>query len=66
MRVGEKAQGLPIHVIIVLVLGIIILAVVLLYVFGVIGEGSKASIDIFNIGGNVSKNATEEVTGFFG
>lgn len=66
MKLGEKGQGLPIHIIIVLILGLIVLAVILLYIFGVFGAGGKTSGIAFDIGGNISKNASDTTAGFFG
>ena len=57
----KKSQGLPIHIIIVILIGIIVLAVVLLYVFGVIGESSNSTFKILNIGGNITKNAGNDI-----
>ena len=66
MKIGGKGQGMPIHVIVVVILGIIILAVVLLYIFGVLGQGGESSMKIFDIGQNVGDNASGTVQGFFG
>ncbi|MCD6576247.1 MAG: hypothetical protein J7K73_03745 [Nanoarchaeota archaeon] len=66
MGVGGKGQGLPMHVIIVIVLGIVILTLILLYVFGVFGEGGTHSIKFFNISKNVANNSSETVKEYFG
>jgi len=66
MRIGGKGQGLPMHVIVVIMLGIIILAVIMMYLFGVFGEGGRQSINALNISKNVADNASGTVKGFFG
>jgi hypothetical protein len=62
----KKAQGLPIYAIVIILLGIIILAVVLLYILTVTGRGSEAAQTFFGFGGNVTENATETAGGFGG
>jgi hypothetical protein len=55
---NKKAQGLPIYAVVVIVLGIVVLAVVLIYILMVSGKGADISKIFFNLGGNVSKNAS--------
>jgi len=51
---NKKAQGLPVYAIIVLVLGIVVLAVVLIYILMVSGKGTDISKIFFNLSGNAS------------
>ena len=55
----KRAQGLPIHVIIVIVLAILILAVLLLYSTGVISQGESGISNAFNLTENVVENASQ-------
>jgi len=55
---NKKAQGLPVYAIIVLVLGIVVLAVVLIYILMVSGKGTDISKIFFNLSGNVAANAS--------
>ena len=66
MEIGGKGQGMPIHVIIVLILGIIVLAAILFYVFGVFQESGDSVVTVFDIGANVTNNSSESVKGLFG
>jgi len=59
-KLNKKAQGLPMYVIAILIIGLIALVLVLLYLFGVFGEGSRLSDVFFWMGGNITENATEE------
>ena len=61
---NKKSQGLPIYVIIIIILGIVVLALVLLYILGVTEQGGDISKSIFGIGGNITKQANE--TSFYG
>ena len=63
MNVSRKSQGLSIHVIIVILIGVIVLAVVLMYILGIMGSAGKSSSDLFNIGGNITENATNSLMG---
>jgi hypothetical protein len=54
----KKGQGLPIQAIIIIIIAVVVLAVIILYVLGVSGKGSDYSKFFFNIGGNVTQNAT--------
>jgi hypothetical protein len=44
--------------------GIIALAVVLLYIFGVFGTARGTSLKVFDIGGNITKNATQSAASY--
>lgn len=57
-KVDKKGQGLPIYAIIIIIIGIVVLAVVILYILGVSGKSTDYSKFFFNIGGNITKNAT--------
>ena len=59
MNLGKKSQGLPMHVIIILLIGLVALAVVLMYIFGVFGTAKGTSLKLFDIGGNITENATK-------
>ena len=59
-KIGRKAQGLPIYVIVIIIIGLIALTVLLLYAFGVIGKGISLSDLFFNLGGNITENASQE------
>lgn len=59
-KLNRKAQGLPIYVIAILIIGLIALVLVLLYLFGVFGKGADISQIFFGIGGNITKNTTDE------
>ncbi len=58
---NKKSQGLPIHVVVVILLAIIVLVVVLLFAFGIIGEGLEISTGVFDVGENVTENASDVV-----
>ena len=60
LKLNKKAQGLPMYVIAILIIGLIALVLVLLYVFGVFGEGKSISDLFFSMGGNITENATAE------
>lgn len=62
MSLAKKSQGLPIHVIIIILIGVIVLAIILMYVFGIMGTASANSNSLFNIGGNITKNATNSIS----
>jgi len=62
----KKAQGLPIYAIAIVIIGVIAVALILLYVFGVFGEGKALSLSFFHTGGNVTENASQTVEGYFG
>ena len=64
MNFGKKSQGLSINIIIILLVGIIALAVVLLYIFGVFGTARGTSLKVFDIGGNITKNATQSAASY--
>lgn len=66
VNLGRKAQGLPMYAIGVLIIGIVILAVILIFIFGVTGQGVNISQGIFNIQGNVSANASDATSAFTG
>ena len=57
---NRKAQGLPIYVIAILIIGLIALVLVLLYLFGVFGKGADISQMFFWLGGNITENASAE------
>jgi hypothetical protein len=63
---NKKAQGLPIYAVIVIVLGIVVLAVVLIYILMVSGKGADISKIFFNLSGNVAGNATNTACGYSG
>jgi len=63
---NRKAQGLPIYAVIVIVLGIVILALVLIYILMVSGKGTDISKTFFNLGGNISSNATDVAKNYSG
>ena len=58
---AKKSQGLPIHVIILLILGIIVLAIVLMYIFGVIGKANEGAQKMWNIGSNIIESSSESI-----
>ena len=60
LKFNRKAQGLPMYVIAILIIGLIALVLVLLYLFGVFGKGADVANIFFWIGGNITKNTTEE------
>lgn len=63
---NKKAQGLPIYAIVILILGIVILALVLIYILMVSGKGTSISNIFFQLGGNVSSNASGAAKGYSG
>jgi len=63
---NKRAEGLPMYAIGVILIGIIILAVVLIFIFGVSGQGTNLSQGLFNIQGNVTSNASATAKGFAG
>jgi len=63
---NKKAQGLPIYAVIIIILGIVILALVLIYILMVTGKSTDISKIFFQLGGNVSSNATNASCGYKG
>ena len=63
---NKKAQGLPIYAVIIIILGIVILALVLIYVLMVTGKGTDITKIFFQMGGNVSSNASNAACGYKG
>jgi hypothetical protein len=63
---NRKAQGLPIYAVVIIILGIVILALVLIYMLMVTGKGAEISKIFFNMGGNVSNNASNAACGYKG
>ena len=59
MKKGKKAQGLPMYAIGILVIGVILLALVLIYIFGVSGQGTDILDKIFG----AQKSATAGASG---
>ena len=57
-----KSQGLPMYVIAIIIIGLIVLAVFLLYSFGVFGHG-KSLLNIWqNYGKQKATNASQEAS----
>ena len=55
-----RSQGLPTYVIAIIVIGLIVLAVFLLYSFGVFGHG-KSLLNIWaNYGNQTASNASQQ------
>jgi len=63
---GKKAQGLPLYAIAIIILGLIVLAVLLIYVFFITGQGTNTTLGFIKIGGNVTNQAHSTATGFAG
>lgn len=70
MKRGKKAQGLPMYAIGIMIIGVILLALMLLFIFGISGEGTNVLDKLFGAQKSASAGASaavSEVTGkFFG
>ena len=62
----KRAQGLPIHTIIILTIAVIVLVVILLYAIGVIGQGESSLGNIFGLTNRTVHNASEGASKFIG
>ena len=62
--ISKKSQGLPIYAVMVIILGVIILAIVLVYILIMSGKGTDTVITIFNLTNNTVGNATDTANRF--
>ena len=62
----KKAQGLPMYAIGIIIIGLIVLAVLLIFIFGTSSQGSEIAQSIFGIQENVTIDAAESASAFAG
>jgi len=62
----RKCQGLPMYAIGIIIIGVILLALVIIFVIGISGEGTGVLDKVFNAQEGATEKATEAVTDFTG